>query len=363
MIDTLLTYWASFGVGLAWLYAVGHGLSRHTIESRLLLVMLFSSIGMIQLCWCLVLADELAHYPWALYLHQPALFLIGPCLYAYSSVISGHSLGRKLLWLHMVPAIVVSGFSLAQWLYRSGDEPVMLSSVWVAASAGLGAGYVATVLRKLLQIKNPRGYVRVEIFVLVALMLIGCFVALSALIGGLLASRLFFQVYLSLITLVMVFSYWLGVKYPELVHYVAEAAEAAEAAQITSMEVAAKKYENSTLDNVDVDSSVRALEVLMREEHLYQDDTLSLSSLAQQLNLSAHQLSELLNERQQVSFSGYLKGLRVAAAKQRLLDDPEEPILSIGLAVGFSSSSAFYSAFRELEGCPPGKFRKLEVSS
>jgi len=359
VIEALLTYWTSFGVGLAWLYAIGHGLSRHNIESRLLLVMLFSSIGMIQLCWCLVLADKLVSYPWALYLHQPALFLIGPSLYAYSNVISGNSLGRKLLWLHMVPAIVVSGFSLAQWLYRSDDDPVALSSVWVAASAGLGAGYVAIVLRKLLQVKNPRGYVRIEIIVLAALVLIGCFVALSALLGGLLVSRLFFQVYLSLITLVMVLSYWLGVKYPELVHYVAEAAEAA---KITSTGVTAKKYENSTLDKVDVDSSVRALEVLMREEHLYQDDTLSLSSLAQQLNLSAHQLSELLNERQQVSFSGYLKGLRVTAAKQRLLDDLEEPILNIGLAVGFSSSSAFYSAFREIEGCPPGKFRKQELN-
>ncbi|OUR95941.1 hypothetical protein A9Q81_13540 [Gammaproteobacteria bacterium 42_54_T18] len=352
MEDTVLTYWMSFGVGLAWLYAVGHGFSRHSIESRVLLVALFISIGLIQLCWCLVLAEEIDRFSWVLYLHQPALFLIGPCLHVYSKVVGGQPLGRRILWLHMIPALVVVGFSLAQWLYRSPFEPVTLSSLSVAVSAGLGATYVGMVLWRLLQIDNPKGYIRAEIMVLVFLLLIGGGVAVSALLGGLLASRLFFQVYLSLVTLVMVLSYLLGVKYPELVHYIAEASE--------SQKI--KKYENSTLDNVDVEGCVEQLERLMQEEHLYQDDSLSLASLAMQLGLSAHQLSELLNERQQVSFSGYLKSLRIEAAKRRLLLDVDEPILTIGLAVGFSSSSAFYSAFRELEGCPPGRFRKQQVT-
>jgi AraC-like DNA-binding protein len=351
--DTVLTYWMSFGVGLAWLYAIGHGFSRHSVESRGLLVALFVSIGLIQLCWCLVLAEQVEVFSWVLYLHQPALFLIGPCLHAYSKVVSGQSLGRKSLWLHMIPALVVAGFSLAQWRYRSPSVPVTLSSLCVAASAGLGAGYVGVVLRRLLQIDNPKGYIRAEIMVLVLLLLIGGFVAFSALLGGLLSNQLFFQVYLSLVTLVMVLSYLLGVKYPELVHYIAEANEAQKV----------KKYENSTLDNVDVEGCVIQLDRLMQEEHLYQDDSLSLASLAVQLGLSAHQLSELLNERQQVSFSGYLKSLRIEAAKHRLLQDVDEPILTTGLAVGFSSSSAFYSAFRELEGCPPGRFRKQKIAA
>ena len=353
MENTVLTYWMSFGVGLAWLYAIGHGFSRHSIESRVLLGALFVSIGLIQLCWCLVLVEEIDRYSWVLYLHQPALFLIGPCLHVYSRVIGGHPLGRKSLWLHMVPALVVAGFSLAQWLYRSPSEPVTLSPLSVAASAGLGAVYVGMVLRRLLQIDNPEGYIRAEIMVLIFLLLIGGGVAFSALLGGLLSNQLFFQVYLSLVTLVMVLSHLLGVKYPELVHYIAEANE--------SQKI--KKYENSTLDNVDVEGCVAQLESLMQEEHLYQDDSLSLASLAMQLGLSAHQLSELLNERQQVSFSGYLKSLRIEAAKRRLLLDVDEPILTIGLAVGFSSSSAFYSAFRELEGCPPGRFRKQQITS
>jgi len=37
--------------------------------------------------------------------------------------------------------------------------------------------------------------------------------------------------------------------------------------------------------------------------------------------------------------------------------------LSIGLNVGFSSQSAFYEAFREIEGMPPGQYRKLISAS
>ncbi|MFN3587648.1 MAG: helix-turn-helix domain-containing protein [Moraxellaceae bacterium] len=41
-----------------------------------------------------------------------------------------------------------------------------------------------------------------------------------------------------------------------------------------------------------------------------------------------------------------------------LLAEPDTPVLDVGLAVGFSSSSAFYAAFRELTGQAPGQFRR-----
>lgn len=347
MIDTLLSYWAFFGVGLAWLYAVGHSVSSHNVVSKLLLTALFAALGVIQLCWGLLRVGDINDYPVILYLHQPALFLIGPCLYCYSKVIGTGHIHHRWLWLHMIPALLSAGFSVAQYIYKEPGVPIALSAVWVALSGGIGAVYVALVLRRLLGINNPSRYIRVEIGVLIFLMLIGAGVAIAALFGALLESRTFFSVYLSLVTFVLVLSYWLGVRYPELVHYVAEATEA-------------RKYENSTLENVDVVAQVDTLERLMMEDHVYQDDTLSLASLAEQLDLTAHQLSELLNEHKKISFSAYIKQLRVAEAQRRLVLEPDEVILNIGLAVGFSSSSAFYSAFREVSGCPPGRFRKQQ---
>jgi len=46
-----------------------------------------------------------------------------------------------------------------------------------------------------------------------------------------------------------------------------------------------------------------------------------------------------------------------------LLAEPDMPVLDVGLAVGFSSSSAFYAAFREQTGQAPGQFRRGQAAA
>ncbi|HMS06278.1 MAG TPA: helix-turn-helix domain-containing protein, partial [Burkholderiaceae bacterium] len=94
-------------------------------------------------------------------------------------------------------------------------------------------------------------------------------------------------------------------------------------------------------------------------DRLYADPDLGLASLAARLDLSAHQLSELVNARLGKSFARYLREQRVAAARQLLRAEPSASVLSVGLSVGFTSQSSFYDAFREIEGTTPGQFRKL----
>jgi AraC-like DNA-binding protein len=74
-------------------------------------------------------------------------------------------------------------------------------------------------------------------------------------------------------------------------------------------------------------------------------------------------LSELINTHLGKSFSRYLREQRVEAAKLQLIDEPKATVLGIGLAVGFSSQSNFYEAFREIVGMTPGQFRKLNQKS
>ena len=74
--------------------------------------------------------------------------------------------------------------------------------------------------------------------------------------------------------------------------------------------------------------------------------------------LTPHQLSELINMHLGMNFTRLVKMHRVREAKDLLLDRPSTSALDIGLSVGFTSLSAFYAAFRELEGMAPGQFRK-----
>ena len=74
------------------------------------------------------------------------------------------------------------------------------------------------------------------------------------------------------------------------------------------------------------------------------------------------QLSELINTQLGMSFSSYLRRQRIAAAQILLKNEPEVSVLAIGLSVGFSSQSAFYSAFKDIHAIAPGQYRRQLVT-
>ncbi|MES1262836.1 MAG: helix-turn-helix domain-containing protein, partial [Peristeroidobacter soli] len=127
-------------------------------------------------------------------------------------------------------------------------------------------------------------------------------------------------------------------------------------------EAARVKYGASTLRDVNVDSTLQKLEELMTKGKAYQNEALSLSSLASEVGLSGHQLSELINSRLGMGFSRYVRERRVEAAKTLLVNAPAQSILSISMDTGFRSQSSFYAAFKELTGQSPGDFRDSRLA-
>ena len=117
------------------------------------------------------------------------------------------------------------------------------------------------------------------------------------------------------------------------------------------------RYAVSTLGDVDIAASLDALDQAMTQEHLYRDESLSLSSLAERVSLNSHQLSELLNRHLEQSFSQYLRSHRLQAAKRLLRSQRQQSVLSIALETGFRSQSTFYAAFKDAFGMSPGAFR------
>jgi AraC-like DNA-binding protein len=123
-------------------------------------------------------------------------------------------------------------------------------------------------------------------------------------------------------------------------------------------DAAKAKYGTSTLREVDVDACLKKLHSLMTESNLYQNEDLSLGSLAEAVGVSSHQLSELINSRLGMGFHRYLREHRIAAAKALLLASPSQSILSVSMETGFRSQSSFYAAFKEVTGRSPGDYRK-----
>ena len=88
--------------------------------------------------------------------------------------------------------------------------------------------------------------------------------------------------------------------------------------------------------------------------------TARIADLSARAQLSPHNLSQLLNEEIGKSFFDYINAQRVEEVKRCLLDPAygSQTILEIALAAGFSSKTAFNSAFREHASMTPSEFRR-----
>lgn len=75
----------------------------------------------------------------------------------------------------------------------------------------------------------------------------------------------------------------------------------------------------------------------MKEVRLYQNENLNLAMVAEAMNLSVHQLSELVNVQFGMNFSRYIREQRVEAAKTLLAGEPNSSVSAIGLEIGFKT--------------------------
>jgi AraC-like DNA-binding protein len=127
----------------------------------------------------------------------------------------------------------------------------------------------------------------------------------------------------------------------------------------------ASKYKNSGLTPEASRTLLRNLELLMREEKVYQDTEISLEKLANLLNASKHHVSQVINEHIGASFFEYINGLRIEEAKQMLSETSRTDlhVIEVAYAVGFNNKVSFNSAFKRATGITPTEYRKSHGES
>ncbi|WP_310093485.1 ABC transporter permease [Mucilaginibacter pocheonensis] len=92
----------------------------------------------------------------------------------------------------------------------------------------------------------------------------------------------------------------------------------------------------------------------------YRDPELSLSSLAEKLGLTTHELSAVINTVLKKSFNDFVNEYRVADVARKMQDPAFDHLTLQGIAYdsGFNSPSTFHRAFKQLTGKTPAEYKK-----
>ncbi|MEL7119363.1 MAG: helix-turn-helix domain-containing protein [Bacteroidota bacterium] len=109
------------------------------------------------------------------------------------------------------------------------------------------------------------------------------------------------------------------------------------------------------MSDAEIDMVLEVFGKGMKEEKWFQNPSLSLRELAENVNTSSNKLSWLLNERIGQNFNEYINSLRLENFKKIALNPANSHLTLLALAYesGFNSKSVFNAFFKRIEGMTP----------
>ncbi|GGB12139.1 ABC transporter permease [Mucilaginibacter rubeus] len=97
----------------------------------------------------------------------------------------------------------------------------------------------------------------------------------------------------------------------------------------------------------------------MEDKRYYEDAELSLTSLADKLGLTVHELSRIINIALKKNFNDFINEYRVAEVIRKMQDPAFAHITLLGIALdsGFNSKSSFNRIFKQITGKSPAEYK------
>ncbi|GBF37738.1 helix-turn-helix domain-containing protein [Leptospira johnsonii] len=360
----LETGYLVFGAAFGCIWSLGILVSPASLgeRTRAALIMFFSSLWLVG--GATFLSGLVRTYPVLYGIHIPFALGIAPVLYIHFQItLLGLEVSKRELVFHFLPNFICIILLLPFWL---GGEEFRLRTLQEIAQAKTYSSILVflqiTPKISILSYFLPllwmyRSYLfrseqdeneeRARRMFLLFVCLI-CFVIFWGLTGSILRRIEFVKESIFSLPVLLVIGFLLSQREPNWLGFVGKSLR----------EV---RYKKSRLKGMDESKIKDRLEALMRREKVYADEDLTLSQLAEELDLTNHQLSEFLNQRLSMKFSDYINSWRVEEAKVLLLEDPDRSILAISESVGFNSKSAFNEAFKKFADSTPSEFRKTAI--
>lgn len=119
------------------------------------------------------------------------------------------------------------------------------------------------------------------------------------------------------------------------------------------------KYQKSGLSEQRAEQLLKALLKLMEEKAPYTNSNLTLNQLSEMLEISPHNLSEIINIKLQQNFFDFINHYRIEKVKRELIDPQKNHLTILGIAynAGFNSKSSFNAIFRKHMHMTPSVYR------
>lgn len=401
-IDTLYILGAVQGL---FLTAVLASKGRRSVSNRLLAgVMLVFSVDLFSAVYHSTGLFE--RYPHFIGVDFPLALLYGPLVYLYVRTLTAPERGLlRRDMLHFAPFVALLA-GLVPFFAQSGADKILLVSspeqsgyagvlnVLTHLKLGLALVYVGVTVACVVRYRRQKerghmeqvrlrwvhtvvGGTAVLALGTILLFLFGRSDPLRALVG-LDPEAAYDDITLLSVTGFVYTIGYLGLRKPEIFDQGRDAGHEAErrshaaavqarqdagALGVNEAEAERPKYVKSGMDAAQARAYLDALLRLMETEKPYRNGDLTLSDLADALEISPHNLSEVINTQLGKNFYDFVNAYRVREVQERLRDPASAhlTVLAIGLEAGFQSKSSFNAAFKKHVGMTPSAYRRQEV--
>ena len=347
----------------AWMFVVGTHLVLHAIDSTGLMM----------------------KYPFLEGTPTPFPLLHGPLLFLYAKSLTGnerrlgtwdylHFLPAILVVVYMIPFFLLSGPEKMEYVAALADQGSTFLTIVLYSYMVSGVTYVTITLlllrrhRQNLKINfsntdkvnlNWLRYLTIGMIVIWTIVTVGyIFVeAFDLNIGNIVD----FMIFTALSCFVLMIGYF-GIRQTTIFSgnahvYTPGGAQIEQVDEKTDV-----RYRKSGLSSEQGDALQVQLESLMLTEKPYLDDTLTLTSLSEMLDIHSNYLSQVINERFEKNFYDYINSARVEEFKILAQQPRAEHLTLLALAFecGFSSKSSFNKFFKKSTGQTPSEFMRTQ---
>jgi len=348
-----------FGACLCFFTAVGQLVLKMKKRENYNLFLLFTLLGIILLQFHSMVTSAVLDHPEYMAFHPTLLFIFCPILYYAYYIVSFPDAGvPKRYALYFIPAFISSAADAYLFIFRNGSSvefarmfwegenscDVVLFKIFAVASIGQILIYHFWLIKVLITSLKGNGGKNI-IYITFTVSFLSAVSSATVIPGYILGDENYIRYSALFIAVCVVITNLTGVRYPDFL-------------QMLSMKVKRGIYTKSLLKGLDVDRLMLGIEKLMTEQKIYRNDEINLADTAAVLNVTHHQLSQLLNERLNMNFNTYINSYRIEEAKTLLIANPDRTVLTIAYEVGFNSKSSFYESFTKITGVTPVEYRK-----